>query len=221
METSLHRQLKSLYADDPQQVEVRWGDYRIDAVARDWLIEIQHGSLAAIRDKVQDLLRDHRVLVVKPIVATKQLIKRKRKDGAVVSRRRSPRRGSLLDLFDELVYFTRVFPHPNLAVEAVLVDVEEWRYPGHGRRRYRRASDFQVEDQKLVEVRQKCRLAEAADLWKLLPRCRLKCPFHTGDLARGLNTNRGIAQRIAYVMRKTAAVRQVGKRGNALLYSYP
>ncbi|MDH3718132.1 MAG: hypothetical protein OES79_08420 [Planctomycetota bacterium] len=221
METSLHRQLKSLYADDPQQVEVAWGNYRIDAIASDWLIEIQHGPLAAIRDKVRDLVRDHRVLVVKPIVANKQLIKRKKKDGAVVSRRRSPKRGTLLDLFDELIYFTQVFPHPNLAVEAVLVDVEEWRYPGHGRRRYRRANDFQVEDQKLVDVRQKCRIAEAADLWNLLPRCKLKCPFHTGDLARGLKTERGIAQRIAYVMRKTDALRQVGKRGNALLYSYP
>jgi hypothetical protein len=220
METSLHRQLKSLYADDPRQVEVAWGDYRIDAVASDWLIEIQHGSLAAIRDKVRHLVRDHRVLVVKPIVASKQLIKRKKKGGAVVSRRRSPKRGTLLNLFDELVYFTQVFPHPNLAVEAVLVDVEEWRYPGHGRRRRHRANDFQVEDQKLLDVRQKCRISKAADLWNLLPRFKLKCPFHTGDLARGLQTERGIAQRIAYVMRETAALRQVGKRGNALLYTY-
>lgn len=221
METSLHRQLKSLYADDPRQVEVAWGDYRIDAIASDWLVEIQHGSLAAIRDKVRHLVRDHRVLVVKPIVATKRLIKRKKKDGAVVSRRRSPKRGTLLNLFDELIYFTQVFPHPNLAVEAVLVDVEEWRYPGHGRRRRHRANDYQVEDQKLLDVRQKCRISDAADLWKLLPRFKLKCPFHTGDLARGLKTERGIAQRIAYVMRETAALKQVGKRGNALLYAYP
>ena len=39
------------------------------------------------------------------------------------------------DLFDDLVHFTRVFPHRRLTLEVPLVDIEEWRYPGHGRRR--------------------------------------------------------------------------------------
>ena len=51
-------------------------------------------------------------------------------------------RGTFVDLFDELVHFTRVFPHPRLALEVVLVEIEEWRYPGHGRRRWiRRGGD--------------------------------------------------------------------------------
>ena len=44
-----------------------------------------------------------------------------------------------LDLFDDLVHFTRAFPHPRVAIEAPLVEVEELRCPGHGRRRWRRA----------------------------------------------------------------------------------
>ena len=52
-ETSLHRDLKALYAGDGHAArrEVRWGDYRIDVVTADELVEIQHGSLAAIRGK--------------------------------------------------------------------------------------------------------------------------------------------------------------------------
>ena len=49
METSLHRQLKEKYASGDAAQEVTWGDYRIDVVSEDQLIEIQHGSLAAIR----------------------------------------------------------------------------------------------------------------------------------------------------------------------------
>ena len=101
---------------------------------------------------MRTLLQDHTLVVVKPIVVRKQLVKRASKDGPVVSRRSSPKRGTLLDLFDELVHFTRVFPHPRLTLEVPLVDVEEWRYPGHGRRRRWRASDYQVEDQKLLAV---------------------------------------------------------------------
>lgn len=218
METTLHRQLKEIYGGDDARYEVRLGRYRIDAVVGDKLIEIQHGSLAAIRDKIRKLLDRHRVLVVKPLVARKTLVKLDAKQGQVVERRLSPKRGGLLDVFDELVYFTRVFPHRNLTLETPLVEIEEWRYPGHGRRRRRRTNDFQVEDQKLVEVIQTRRFRTAADLLAALPVAKLPAPFHTAHLAAALGIQRWVAQRIVYCLRKMSAVRQVGKSGNAWLY---
>jgi hypothetical protein len=115
METSLHRELKRLYAGPTARTEVVLDNYRIDAVSRGQLIEIQHGSLAAIRDKIRKLVENHRVLVVKPIVRQKLLVKQAAADGPALSRRLSPKRGALLDIFEELVYFTRVFPHPRLS----------------------------------------------------------------------------------------------------------
>ena len=56
METSLHRELKRLYAGDGARTEVVVERYRIDAVRDGQLIEIQHGSLAAIRDKIRRLV---------------------------------------------------------------------------------------------------------------------------------------------------------------------
>jgi len=217
METSLHRQLKELYAGEAAQTEVRLGDYRIDAVLDGRLIEIQHASLAAIRDKLRALLKSHRVLVVKPIVAVKHLVKRARKNGRVVDRRKSPKHGTRLDVFEELVYLTRLFPHPKLTLEMVLVEVEEWRYPGHGRRRWRRSTDYLVEDQKLVALRGVLRFHSAGDLMQIIPD-ELPSPFHTGHLAESLNIQRWVAQRIAYCLRETGAVEQVGKQGNAWLY---
>lgn len=217
METSLHRELKEYYGGEDAQLEVRLGRYRIDAVVDETLIEIQHGSLSAIRDKIRTLLKKHQVLVVKPIVARKRLIKLDEKGGQVVSQRYSPKRCTLLDVFDELVYFTRVFPHPNLKLDVMLVEVEETRYPGHGRRRRWRKNDFIVDDQKLTKLGKPHRLATCNDLWKLMPK-RLPRPFHTGHLAKGLEIDRWIAQRIAYCLRKTGTIKQVGKEGNALLY---
>jgi hypothetical protein len=219
METSLHRQLKAIYAKQDARTEVPVGRYRIDAVVDDLLIEVQHASLASLRDKVRDLLREHRVLIVKPIIARKQLVKRARKNGRVMDRRRSPKRGSMIDLFDELVYFTGVFPHDNLTLDVPLVDIEEWRYPGHGRRRRRRDNDFVVEDQRLVALRQIRRFRTAADLVGLLP-SGLPTPFHTGHVATALGMQRWVAQRIAYCLRKTGAVDEVGKQGNARLYEF-
>ena len=217
METSLHRQLKAHYAVDPSQQEVAYQGYRIDAVQDGKLIEIQHGSLAAIRDKIAELLQNHRVVVVKPIIARKQLIKLDRRSGEVVDRRLSPKRGQLLDLFDELVYFTQVFPHKRLTLEVVLVEIEELRYPGHGRRRRRRENDFQIEDQRLLQIVETHKFRTLSDLRELLPP-GLPATFHTGDLAASLEVHRDIAQRIAYCLRETGAIHPVGKQGNALLY---
>ena len=217
METSLHRQLKDHYSSPGAELEVTLENYRIDVVVDDLLIEIQHGSLAAIRGKIGQLLDAHDVLVVKPIVSRKLLIKRSRKRGKVVSRRKSPKRGGLIDIFDELVYFTNVFPHPRLTLEVPLVAIEEWRFPGHGRRRRRRENDFVVEDQQLVEIEQVYRFRTADDLDTFLPP-ELPVPFHTGQLAQQLGVERWIAQRVAYCLRHMGALRRVGKQGNAWLY---
>ncbi|MCH2113629.1 MAG: hypothetical protein MK171_01770 [Pirellulales bacterium] len=218
METSLHRQLKEVYAAGTGQQEVVLQQYRIDAIRGGALVEIQHGSLAAIRDKIADLLEHHQVIVVKPIVALKELVKLEQRGGKVVERRRSPKRGQLLDIFEELVYFTRVFPHPKLSLEVALVEIEEFRYPGHGRRRWRRANDYQVEDQYLTKIRETHHLRTLGDLRKFLPR-GLPRRFHTGHLAEALQVRRPIAQRVAYCLRETGAIHPVGKQGNAIVYS--
>ena len=217
METSLHRQLKALYAGDGASQETPLGPFRIDVVRGDELIEIQHGSLAAIRGKVTQLLRKHRVIVVKPLVVRKTLIHCASKDGPETGRRLSPKRGSVLSLFDELIYFIRVFPHRRLTLETPLVEVEEWRYPGHGRRRRWRKNDFQVADQKLVRLCGVETYRTPADLLRLLP-TGLPRPFHTGHLAESLGVQRWIAQRIAYCLRHMQALRDVGKAGNARMY---
>jgi len=221
METTLHRQLKQRYAVDGALVEQKLGRFRIDVVQPNRLIEIQVASLTAIRDKIATLLaQKHRVLVVKPIVVRKHLVKLSRAGGKEMSRRLSPKRQTPLDIFDELVHFTRVFPHRRLTLEVLLIEIEERRYPGHGRRRRWRENDHQVEDQRLLAVESVHEFHTAADLRRLLPPS-LPRPFHTGHLAQGLGVERWIAQRMAYCLRETGAVQSVGKLGGAWLYQQP
>jgi len=217
METTLHRQLKALYAGPQARVEERMAAYRIDAVRDGQLVEIQHGGLSAIRTKISRLLEEHAVLVVKPIVARKHLVRLSRRGGKEVSRRQSPKQGTVLDLFHELVYFTRVFPHQRLTLHAPLVEVEERRYPGHGRRRRWRQNDFVVEDQRLLAFVGVHQFQSAADLLSLLP-ANLPQPFHSGHVADGLAIQRWIAQRIVYCLRQMGAAIACGKTGNTVLY---
>ncbi len=218
METSLHRQLKERFRLPDSQIEVKVGRYRIDVVTEGRLIEIQQSGLSAIRDKINRLLaEDYVVEVVKPLVARKRIIKLSRKNGGEIHRRWSPKRANELTLFDELIYFTRVFPHPNLKLVVPLVEIEELRYPGHGRRRRWRSNDYLIKDRLLVKMVSMQTYDSATDLHRLLPP-DLESPFDTKQLAERLGINRYDAQRIGYVLRKTGSAIQVGKRGNAVLY---
>ncbi len=216
MESSLHRQLKMLYGGPAADVEVQVDGYRIDAVVRGRLFEIQQASLAALRDKVRSLLERHRVVVVKPLISRKFLIRRDRPGGEVVSARYSPTRETVLHLFEDLVHFVSVFPHPRLTLEVVLTTQEEHRITRVRRRR--RGPDFRVEDRLLVDIVSTKRLKTAADLRKLLP-ATLPAKFTTGDLALHAEIPRWLAQKMAYCLKKTGAIDVVGKQGNAWIYT--
>jgi hypothetical protein len=215
METTLHRQLKELYAADDQRREVSVDGYRIDAIAGGRLIEVQSAPLAAIRRKVRHLLERHDVLVVKPLAAHKLLITRRRKGGAVQSTRRSPRHETVYDLFAELVHFVEVFPHPRLTLHVLLTEQEEFRLPK--KQRWRRGPKFRVEDRRLAGVVGRHELRTTADLLKLLPPA-LPRQFTTADIARELSIPRWLAQKMAYCLRQTQSVTSVGKAGRAWLY---
>ena len=218
MESTLHRQLKALYGGPAEDLEVQVDGYRIDAVVRGRLFEIQQASLSALRDKVRQLLQKHRVVVVKPLVSRKYLIRRDTSGGEIISARYSPTRETVLNVFQDLVHFVNVFPHPRLTLEVVLTEQEEHRITRPRRRR--RGPDFRVEDRLLTEVVSTQKLKTAADLRKLLP-ATLPAIFTTGDLATHASIPRWLAQKMAYCLKKTGAIEVVGKQGNAWQYGVP
>ncbi|MFO0947193.1 MAG: hypothetical protein U1D30_14830 [Planctomycetota bacterium] len=217
METSLHRQLKALYGESEESVEVVLGDYRIDAVVDGRLIEIQYSSLAAIRDKIRTLCQSHVVVVVKPLAARKVLIKKAGRGGRDVTTRTSPLRETVYHLFAELVHFVNVFPHPNLTLDVLLTEQEEHRRMIKARR-WRK--DYKVEDRLLLGIVGRYSLRTASDLANLLPP-NLTEPFSTLELAKAAGIPRWLAQKTCYCLRKTGAMIQVGKKGNAWIYQVP
>jgi len=216
VENTLHHQLKEIFREEDTPIEVKLGRYRIDVINGKRLVEIQRSGLSSIRDKIRNLCdQGYLVDVVKPVVVRKQLVKLTRKNGKVESERWSPKRGTILDFFDELVYFTRVFPHPNLTMIVPMIEVQEIRYPGQGRKRWRRKGNFVVKDRKILDVHETFQFSKVSDIQKLIP--KLPKEFDTADLAKALGIRRFEAQKIAYVLRKTGCAKEVGKRGNAIL----
>lgn len=215
MASSLHNQLKLHYVADVSRHEVNLDAYRIDAIDdQNRLIEVQCASLMAIRDKICTLTEKHKVIVVKPLAARKKLLKKARRNGQVVSRRYSPTRESLVNVFEELVHFTNAFPHPNLQLDILLTEQEEVRVPAK-RKTWRRKHS--VQDRTLVSVMETHSLTSADDLWTLL-KPDVPGVFTTADLASGTSMPRWLAQKAAYCFREMGHIEACGKQGNAIEY---
>ena len=214
MEMSLHRQLKERFGPGSGgRSEVVVAGFRIDAVAADGtLIEVQSAPLGALRAKLPRLLSGHRVRVVKPVVLARRVIRRARRDGPELSSRLSPKRGAVLDVFDDLVGLARVFPHPNLRLDVLGVEIDEVRIPR------RRRPGYAVGDRRLRQVVTTVSLSEPDDLWRLLPDGLDDGPFTTRELADRLKRPLPFAQRVAYCFRMAGAVESIGTRGRHRLY---
>ena len=214
METSLHRQIKEEFGGEAGgRTEVVVHGFRIDAVSAEGeLIEVQSAALGPLRAKLRRLLDDHRIRVIKPVVLRRRVVRRARRDGADLSARLSPKRGAVLDVFDDLLGLRTIFPHRNLTLEVWGVDIDEVRIP---RRRW---PGYAVVDRRLSRVAARTALRRPEELWGLLPG-GLAEPFTTRDLADRLERPLAFAQRVAYCLRHAGAARSLGKRGRFELYA--
>jgi hypothetical protein len=219
METSLHQQIKKSLARDAQSTEVVVGSYRIDAIdQQNRLVEVQFGPLGALRRKVMELREDQVLRIVKPIIVEKKIVTLHPRNKSVLRARKSPKRGSALDVFSELIHFTKCFPHPNVVLDCWLVHVTEHRVDVKTKRRRRKP--YRLIDVFLDEKINSFKLQTAADLKRMLAVPRGNAPFCTQWLAQHLSVNRWFAQQIAYVLFHCGAAVREGKRGNSHLYRW-
>jgi hypothetical protein len=214
-EKPLHASLKQWYTRPGDGVEVAVDGFVIDLVRDDLLIEVQTRNFSSMKVKVTTLLDlGHAVRIVHPIPVDKWIVK-VAGDGMVLSRRRSPRHGSPVDVFAELVSFPNLLARPNLDIEVLLTEEEEYRRHTPGRSRRRRG--WTVEERRLVDVMGMVSIRNSDDLAALLP-AGLPELFTTADLAQQLGRPRRAAQQMAYCLRIAGAIDAVGKSGNAVEY---
>jgi hypothetical protein len=215
-ESSLHSELKKWYFLEGDDVEAKVDDFIVDIVRGDLLIEIQIANFSAIKPKLRRLLNDHRVRLVYPIPKVKWIIHRSKTKGEMFGRRKSPKKGRLPDLFNELIRIPNLLTKENLSVEVLMIEAEEvWCNDGKGSWRRRGAS---VEDRKLIRVFQRKVFEHPSDFLEILPK-DLAHPFSNKDLAKSLAIPVNQSRKITYTLRKIGAISLVGKNRNEMLFA--
>lgn len=213
-EKSLHVQLKDWYARPGDAFEVPVGRFIIDIVRDDLLIEIQTRNFSALKKKLNKLLEDHQVHLVYPVEQEKWLIKLDGK-GKPQNRRKSPKRGTIEHVFQELVYVPQLMNHDNFSLEVILIQAEELRK--HSKNRGWRRKGWMTEERRLLNVVESRQFQNREELLSLIPD-DIKSPFTTADLSDALNRPRRLMQQMVYCLRAMEAIYMVGKQGNAILY---
>jgi hypothetical protein len=187
----------------------------VDLLRGTQVIEVQTASFASIRDKLRTLVAHHHLLLIYPVAREKWIVKVDDDGQHQLSRRKSPKRGRVEEVFAELVSFPELIAHPNFALEVLLIQEEEVRRYD-GRRAWRRRG-WVTQERRLLQVVGSHLFEQPADMARLLP-ADLDQPFSTKDLARASGLARRLAQKMAYCLRNMGALEVRGKAGRALLY---
>ncbi|MCA9391951.1 hypothetical protein KC614_01975 [candidate division WWE3 bacterium] len=213
-ENSLHDQIKSIYATGKAHTEVPLEGYHIDVIKGKRLIEIQTRSFTSIKKKLAKLLETHKVTLVYPLIVEKTIIVYDKKQKMITSKRRSPKKANIFNIFDELVYIPHLINHKNLTFDVIHVKVNEIRI-SDGKGSWRRKGVSLV-DKELTEVVGHTIFRKPTDFLSLLPK-KLPKEFSTKDLKKG-----GIKQRqiyeITYVFKNAGLIELVRKEGNLQIF---
>ena len=213
-EKSLHSSIKQWYAVPGDRLEVKVDKYIIDLVREDSLIEIQTKNFSAIGNKLRDLVKYNKVMLVHPIAVEKYIVTTEKANG-VISRRKSPKKGKVVDLFDELIRIPDLMAEDNFILEILMTKEEEIRCKD-GKGSWRRKG-ISIVDRKLLEVVDKITFKEVKDFLKFLPQ-ELPVNFTNKQLAKTLKVTVYKARKITYCFRKMKIIKEVGKIKNELIF---
>jgi len=215
-ESELHRALKFHYSGYDGVTETIIGSYICDAqTSSGEIIEIQTGSFSPLKQKAKFLVENGKVRIIHPIIVQKY-IELYDNEGKLIHKRKSPKSGSVWDLFNALVYAPELPLLPRLTVELALVDVIEKRIDdGAGSWRRKGVS---LAGRSLGAWRQSFVLRKPKDYRVFIP-FKGKEPFTVRSLALAAGISVSVARKTIYVLFKMGLIKRTGKQGNAIVYT--
>ena len=214
-EGSLHSAMKILYTEPGDHLEVPIDGFVVDiwrnSQKENVIIEIQTSSFGSMRKKLEALLENYVIKVVYPIAIETHL----RKPGNKL--RKSPKKGSIYTIFNELVSITGLLQEPNLSFDVVLTTVTKIQEYDPKLRRNR--GGYRTVNTELKEILSTQHFDGITDFMQLLP-SDLPNVFTTADIAASAQVPRQIAQQMAYCFRKTNVIEEIGSTRRGKEYKY-
>jgi len=215
-ERSLHAALKDYFWQEGDQIEVTVDGMVIDLVHGEQLVEFQTRGLYRLRRKLVRLLPEHPVCVVYPLPLIRWIVTLDADGETMLRRRKSPRRGRPVDLFDEMYTIADLLLDPNMTLKLVLTHEDQIRCDD-GRGSWRRKG-ISIVDRVLLKVVKVIELQTADDVLALVP--ELVLPATHREIREQLGVSARLAQRISMSLRRLGCIEVVEKRGRSLVFDW-
>jgi hypothetical protein len=214
-EKSLHRALKLRYAASAEAVEVARAGYICDAVGKDGeIIEIQTGSFGPLKKKLAALTRLGKVKLVYP-VALSTVIELYDAGGVLQSKKKSPRKGTIWEIFRSFLHAPTLMLLPRLNIEIALVSITEKRVDDGTGSWFRRG--IRVDDRVFEAWEGALTLTRPSDYRRFIPYDRCET-FTVKELAKKARIRETLAKKTLWVLTKAGFTERAGKRGRAITY---
>jgi len=214
-ESSLHLGLKQFYTQDGGLVEWWVDGYQVDVFKDGLLIEIQTGNFSALKSKLERLLEKHPVHVVYPVALEKTIVIKDPHSDTIL-RRKSPKKGRVEHVFNELIYIVDAVRHTNFSLEVLLTSEEEERIKD-GLGSWRR-NGVSILDRRLVSILGRETLGLLGEYSRFVP-TNLHQDFTNADLADQLRIAQRLASKMTYCLSRWGILERTGKRGRAFVFS--
>ena len=214
-EKSVHAAVKNFEDPDEDHQEIPIGPYIADIYRDGRITEIQTAQLFRLKDKLTYFLPQYEVKVVHPIPHEKWITWVDPATGHLGKRSRSPRTGSFYSAFEELYAIRHFLEDPNLSVELLLIDMEEYRLQdGWGRGGKRGSHRY---DRMPVRLAGRCLLSEPRDYMQFIPE-NLPDEFTTAEFAAAAGKKPAGFSIVTAFLRELKLLELAGRRGRAYLY---
>ena len=112
-ERSLHRALKARYAAPGSATEQAVDGFVADVKVGERLVEIHTGNFSPLKRKLPRLLAQYPLTLVYPIAQDRYIVKVPDNPGGKTTRRKSPKHGSVYQVFEPLTSIPRCSTIPT------------------------------------------------------------------------------------------------------------
>ncbi len=216
-EKTVHATLKEYFESDHAFHEIKVGTHFADICKGEHITEIQTRSLGNLRKKLDAFLPNYTVDVVYPIPFVKYLSWMDPVTGEILSRHKSPKKGTFFDAGREIWALSSYLGHPHLRIHLMLIDMEEYRLQNGWSRDGKKGSERY--DRIPIALKDEMVLTDGASYDKLFPR-DLVGDFTAKEFRKATKTGERVSVSLLSVLVRMGIVLKCGQKGRAFLYRH-
>lgn len=195
-EGTLHLVLKNYISANRENQEVKFGKKIIDVFLDGRAYEVQTASFSSLKSKLSEFLPKIPVTIIYPVIRDKRIAWTDPETGEISSYRKSPKKETLLSVFNQLVYIKDFLADKNLSFCIFELSVDETKLLcGYSRDRKKGSVRLNRTPTKLYNISQ---FGSFKEFSSFLP--SEENEFSVKTLSKHLGINLVLARKIIYCM---------------------